>query len=55
MRKLLHALAHLTHWNRGYVTTARDKAGNIWVGFRCAKCKRVSGAHIAPPDLKFDP
>lgn len=47
MRKLMHDVAHLLGWNHGRVETWWDPdclTGRLMVGFKCAKCGRVTGA-----------
>jgi hypothetical protein len=46
LRRLLHEFVHWLHWQRGYVVSAWS-ADALWIGFECADCKRVTGAHIA--------
>lgn len=42
---LLHRLAHLTGWNCGLPTSEWDEDGNLWMGFECGTCGKISGRH----------
>lgn len=59
MKRLLHALAHLTGWNLGRVVSAHDRQSNLWMAFRCDSCGRVSHkalnsfCHPEPRDEDF--
>ncbi len=60
---MLHRLAHRLGWNVGIVVAATDRQGDVWVGFRCSGCQRISGKTMAhrceapdehaPPDGAF--
>lgn len=41
-----HAVVHWLGWNTGKVVSAYDKSQNLWIGFQCRRCGKVSGAHI---------
>jgi hypothetical protein len=45
MKSLIHRLIHRLHWQHGYVVSAwwNDE---LWIGFRCAECGQVTGAHV---------
>lgn len=43
---MLHRIAHWLGWQRGFVASAYDKHGVLWVGHRCAKCGKLSS--VAP-------
>lgn len=45
-----HRLAHRLRWQLGYVVSAHDQAGNVWLGFRCATCGRLSSVE---PGIEF--
>ena len=42
-----HMLAHWLGWNLGEVVSGIDEDGNIWIGFQCSTCGKISGRHIA--------
>jgi hypothetical protein len=42
---LLHRIAHRLGWNMGYVVSALDDRGTVWIGFKCARCGRIEGIH----------
>lgn len=58
-----HAIAHRLHWQRGFVVSAWDGAGNLWIGYRCITCGKVGSAEPfdfrggadRPPDEAFVP
>jgi hypothetical protein len=55
--KLLHRIAHILGWNEGYVVSALDDKGLVWIAFKCATCGDVSGrevSHISNPPPKID-
>lgn len=52
MADLLHRLAHLTHWNLGSVVSALDANGTVWIGFRCARCGKITGVHATHPPAR---
>lgn len=43
----LHDIVHWLHWQRGEVVTSIDPRGNVWVGYRCITCGKITGKHIA--------
>lgn len=56
--KWLHALAHRLGLNVGYVVSVTDRHHLTWMGFRCARCGRVSNKDLAswhrvPKDEEF--
>lgn len=59
MTGFLHTIAHLLGWNTGRVVSAYDRNHNLWIGFRCATCRRVSSkglnsfCHVEPADEEF--
>jgi hypothetical protein len=42
-----HMIQHWFGWNTGNVVSKIDDDRNIWIGFECAQCGKVSGAHIS--------
>ena len=56
---ILHNLAHWLGWNRGVVVSAYERQHNLWMGFRCGSCGKVSSkglsifGHSPPPDEDF--
>lgn len=44
-----HRIAHWLHWNLGFLVSALDERGTVWIGFRCATCGKVSGIHATQP------
>jgi hypothetical protein len=56
-----HRLAHRLRWQLGDVVSATDRAGNVWLGFRCSTCGRLSSVEPGheffrthrPPDEAF--
>jgi hypothetical protein len=42
---MLHRIAHWLGWQRGFVVSAYDRYGVLWMAFRCAKCGRLSHPH----------
>lgn len=44
---MMHRLAHWLGWNRGWVVTALDQRGTVWIGFKCSVCGRISGIHAS--------
>jgi hypothetical protein len=52
-----HNLMHRLMMSRGYVVTAIDAKGTVWIGYKCVKCGRVSGIHASwngcPPGKDF--
>jgi len=42
---MLHKLAHLLGWNLGKVVSKLDDDGNVWVGFQCTQCGKISGKY----------
>lgn len=46
-QRLIHRLAHRLRWNFGWVVTAVDRRGTVWIGFKCSHCGRVSGIHAS--------
>jgi len=57
--RIIHAIAHSFGWNTGRVVSAYDRNHNLWMGFRCARCGRVSHkalnsfCHSEPRDEEF--
>lgn len=56
---MMHKLAHWLGLNFGTVVTAYDRHNNLWMGFRCTGCGKVtckalnSFYHPAPGDEDF--
>ncbi len=49
---MIHWLEHRLGWNRGTVVSATDVRGNVWIGFKCSTCGKISGIHAThPPPL----
>jgi hypothetical protein len=46
---MLHRIAHWFGWQHGFVVSAYDRYGVLWMAFRCAKCGRLS--HPGPNAL----
>ena len=42
---MIHYIAHLLGWNAGEVITKFDSDNNLWVGFQCSGCGKISGKH----------
>jgi hypothetical protein len=47
-----HAIKHFFGWQRGEVVTEWWR-GDLWVGFQCAECGAVTGAHKVPDRLAY--
>ena len=45
MSDIWHMIAHWLGWNTGQVVSALDKDNNVWVGFQCSECGKISGKH----------
>lgn len=54
---ILHRVAHWFGWNRGYVVSALDQRGTVWIGYKCVICGKIGGIHAAhsqtPPESAF--
>jgi hypothetical protein len=52
-----HRLMHKLTLTQGYVVSAVDARGTIWIGYKCVKCGKVSHIHAVvshpPPQSAF--
>jgi hypothetical protein len=46
LRDYRHGWAHRLGWATGYVVSGWS-GDALWIGFRCTKCDRITGAHVA--------
>jgi len=54
LRDYRHRVAHQLRWQTGYVVSGWSGRA-LWIGFRCARCGEVTGAHISDRYGEIDP
>lgn len=40
-----HRAAHWLHWQSGTVVSGWDDRAQLWIGFKCSTCGKVTSVH----------